>query len=57
MITPSYSNIPSSLFYSVIENTYIKNVEIISAQKAYEQILDGNFDIYLGLQKRRHLNY
>lgn len=56
MVTPSEKNIPSSIFYSIIENTYIKNIDIISPKQAYEKIKNGDFDVYPGFNKGDTLN-
>ncbi|MEK4698003.1 VanZ family protein [Solibacillus sp. FSL R7-0668] len=56
MITPSKTKIPSTIFYSINENNFIKNVDIISPKKAYEEIINGNFEIYPALSKGDSLN-
>lgn len=56
MITPSKTKIPSTIFYSITDNKFIKNVDIISPKKAYKEILNGNFEIYQALSKGDILN-
>ncbi|NKW84131.1 VanZ family protein [Bacillus cereus] len=56
MITPSKTKIPSTIFYSITENKFIKNVDIISPKRAYKEILNGNFEIYKALSKGDILN-
>ena len=56
IVTPSKTNVPSSIFYSVTENTYIKNVDIISSKQAYEKLKAGEFDVYPNFNKGDILN-
>lgn len=42
---------PLDLFYAISENKYVRKVEIISPAQAYEEIVQGNFNMYNDLQK------
>ncbi|WP_340025435.1 VanZ family protein [Paenibacillus sp. FSL K6-1096] len=42
---------PLDLFYAVNENKYVRKVELISPAQAYEEILQGNFNMYNDLKQ------
>ncbi|WP_341348358.1 VanZ family protein [Paenibacillus sp. FSL H3-0469] len=42
---------PLDLFYAVNENKYVRKVELISPAQAYEEVLQGNFNMYMDLKK------
>lgn len=50
MLIPSQNNhMPIDVFYDMKENEFVKDVNIISPSKAYEEILKGKFYIYNNL--------
>ncbi|WP_405113240.1 VanZ family protein [Paenibacillus sp. FSL K6-1217] len=53
MLIPSSAGqkAPLDLFYAMNENKYVRKVEIISPAQAYEEVLQGNFNMYNDLKK------
>ena len=56
MIQPSIqAGAPCNLFYAIAENTYIRQVEIITPEQAYEAVKSGQFEQYLDFTPGEHL--
>lgn len=53
MLVPSSKGQPAplDLFYTVNMNKYVRQVELISPARAYEEVLKGNFNMYNDLKK------
>lgn len=52
LVPPSKGQLaPLDLLYAVNENKYVRKVELISPAQAYEEILQGNFNVYNDLKK------
>lgn len=55
MITPSDQKVPNDFLFAIVTNHYVKQVDIISEQEAFEQIMNGNFYVYNDLVSGDHL--
>ncbi len=56
MINPSVqAGAPRDLFYDIAENTYIRQVDIITPEQAYAEIKNGQFEQYQDFAPGEHL--
>ncbi len=48
--------VPQSMFYAMVDFSYVRNVDIISPMEAFEQVKRGNFEQYNDLKEDYLLN-